>query len=538
MAARVPLQNAMALPAVPGGGLTAQPPAVRRAPFGDSGVSLGQGVAPPMTTTDPGATTGSFDDGLISSPFFQAPPGGTMDLPPTARPLEPGALVPPSRFGSQMIEPDPPPGRDPNPPPPSAPAPPAWNGAWTNAQIDTWYQQHLGRKANAGDYGFWVGNPNAEQEIANSPEARAYKNSGTGGNYFQPGEPPPGFDRDKWLDPTHTTDKYVAGRLAAAGGSVDQILAALAGKGYTRLDDDKIVDKDGNIIDVFYDSEGQRRPQWTIVGNIHGPSGSGAGGAGGAGGIGGAGANLPAWLTRLFGTGGGSGGSGTGAFGAYLPGGFSDPNADNLSQLLEAATAGLIGSGGQTPFSTGISDQLMKLIQQGGIDPDVSRQIVGARETSALAQQAMLQDARAALAGQGTLSLPGQDQGSTNLAVERTAGQIAPEFAGALRDIYTHALDEKNASFMNALQMATGMSDAQAKNLLAAIGQGTSRQQVLAGIALDTLSLNQDWNKFLASHSLDQARLQYEMENGNIANIIELLKLFLQGADDANAGHT
>jgi hypothetical protein len=149
----------------------------------------------------------------------------------------------------------------------------------------------------------------------------------------------------------------------------------------------------------------------------------------------------------------------------------------------------------------------------------------------------MLEDARAALAGQGGLSAPGVEQGSTTAAVQRISEAIAPEFADALRDIYGKALDESNENFMGALQMATGMADDQAKNLLQALGQGTSRQQALAGIALDTLAQNMDWNKFLATHSLDTAKLMEDIQNGRLDRVVQLMKLFIDGAGNSQQGY-
>lgn len=95
---------------------------------------------------------------------------------------------------------------------------------------------------------------------------------------------PLGFDQTKWNDPNHTTDKYKAGHILAAGGTIDDVLAAL-GSRYKKYGDDTIVDtQTGDIIDVWFDFDnatGQRRPQWTITGNVNVPNGGGAPGGGG-----------------------------------------------------------------------------------------------------------------------------------------------------------------------------------------------------------------------------------------------------------------
>ena len=78
--------------------------------------------------------------------------------------------------------------------------------------------------------------------------------------------PPPGFDATKWYDLTHTSEKYVAGRILAQGGSSQDVVAAL-GTGWTVLGPDKIEGPDGSTVDLFFDYSGQgtARPQWTVL---------------------------------------------------------------------------------------------------------------------------------------------------------------------------------------------------------------------------------------------------------------------------------
>lgn len=479
----------------------------------------GTGAMPAPAAAQPSSYQAStvFDDGSQAFDPTQASassplPGGTPTVPATAAPVSPAAITQSST-------------------------------AQRDREINDAYNKYLGRGAGETDLQAWRGNDSYDAGIAGSQEAKNYAQKAAG----QPVTPdrrattvtsaaPPGFDQQKWNDPAHLTDKYLAGRMLVQGAGIPEIIAQLNSMGqyrYQQIDTDKIQDNEGRIIDLRFDQEGANTPQWTEVagpgGVAHG-SAPGGGGPAGGGAIGGAGGNggIPPWLQSLFGGGGP---------GASLPGGFGDNNADPMSNLIDSGTAGLILNGGATPQSNDVMSRLMQVINNGGVSPDIATKMIGAREDAALAQRAMLGDARAALAGQGTLSVPGVDQGATNSAIERTSEAIAPQFAGALRDIYGQALDESNQSFMTALQAATGMSDSESKNLLAALGQGTSRQQAMAGIALDSLQQNMDWNKFLAQHGLDTAKVEADIENGRMSNVIQLLQLFLGGANSANGGY-
>lgn len=344
------------------------------------------------------------------------------------------------------------------------------------------------------------------------------------------GAPPPGFAGDKWADPAHRTLKYLAGRHLAQGGTIAELLQLPEFAGWTQIDEDDIMDPQGNITDVWYAvGSPQQRPQWlpaappaplqTGVGG--GGQGTGGGGPGGWPGVGGP---LPP----------------EGSGGAALPGGFSQPGnvgTDPLSQLIDSGIAGMITGGGSTPYGQTIEATLADLISRGGLTPAVQEQLSGARETAALGQQSLLEDARAALGESGGVSTPGVAQGPTSGSIRRIEERIAPEFAGAVRDIYTQAIDTSNESTMQALSLATGMSVDQANSLLSALGTGTARQEMLSRIALQQLAQDQDWSRFLAEHGLNVARVEEEIRQGRITQLMPLLQLFLQSARQAAEGY-
>lgn len=209
---------------------------------------------------------------------------------------------------------------------------------------------------------------------------------------------------------------------------------------------------------------------------------------------------------------------------------------DPMSRQIDSTLDGLLRSG-TTPFGGSIMDRLNAVLNQGGMTPVTRERLIGAREDSARAFKGMLSDAEGALADRGLISSPGVAQGPHAGAIGRISEAIAPDFADAMRDIETHALDESNQSFMQALQMATGMSTDQARTMLSAVGSGTDRQSALAQIALQSLSLNMDWNRFLAEHSLNQQKLLNDIQQGRLDTLIPLLEEFLKGAGTSAGGH-
>ena len=125
----------------------------------------------------------------------------------------------------------------------------------------------------------WTGGITGQGQDPTPPSGQS---ASSGGNYGSP----IGYNAQKLNDPTHQTDKYQAARIQMGGGDRAAVLAAL-GPRYRAHGSDSIIDTvTGDIIDLWFDfdnASGQRRPQWTITGNINGSGGGGqaAGGSGG-----------------------------------------------------------------------------------------------------------------------------------------------------------------------------------------------------------------------------------------------------------------
>lgn len=108
----------------------------------------------------------------------------------------------------------------------------------------------------------------AQQAAGGTPPPTTAAASGAGASPV-----PPGYEPDKWNNAEHNTAKYVAGRTVAAGGSVQDVVAALQQHGHQArvIGDDKIAYYDPElgrevIVDVIGGlNAGEYRPQWYIA---------------------------------------------------------------------------------------------------------------------------------------------------------------------------------------------------------------------------------------------------------------------------------
>jgi hypothetical protein len=264
-------------------------------------------------------------------------------------------------------------------------------------------------------------------------------------------------------------------------------------------------------------------------------------------------------------TGGGGGGAGAGGgstvqdirsiFQSFPPGtNFSGPGGpgittgpleqvgqDPFSTLITNALASIIQNGGQSQSGLGQSaqDALSALLDQGGglDEGQIASRYESARELLDKGRRTMVGDLRGDLASRNLLSEPGIPQGAEIGGLERITESIAPEFSRALRDIYTDESAKADTRLMTSLSMALNVSQQEAQTMLAALGQGTDRQTALANIALQSLSQNQAWSMFLAQFGLDRDMALWQMQNGQIDQILPILQMFLQLGGQANQGY-
>lgn len=75
--------------------------------------------------------------------------------------------------------------------------------------------------------------------------------------------PMEGVDATKLNDPSHQSDKYIAARILASGGSLQQAAAAI---GATVIDGTRMRLRTGEVIDTRRDQEGANALQWLVEG--------------------------------------------------------------------------------------------------------------------------------------------------------------------------------------------------------------------------------------------------------------------------------
>lgn len=364
-----------------------------------------------------------------------------------------------------------------------------------------------------------------------------------------------GYDANNFADANMQTMKYQVGRLASQYDPADPnaLNALFANPTFKAMfPNARITDPRSARVDF-----GQGQGELDLIENFGAPNArwswqSGASGASGTGG----------------GTGTGTGGSSPsfrpgspastmqnigqlyGQLGQQYappgsPGVMNGPvqqvGQDPLSQLISGGLADLILNQGMTREGQDISASLRDIIASGGRVPggaDTSRaRFESARELMAKGERTATNDARAALADRGLLSEPGNASGAEMSTIGRIQTRNAEEFARNLRDIGITADDADNTRLNHALSLATGMAGEQARMLLSTLGAGTDRQVALSQIALQSLSQNMAWNQFLAEFGLKRDQVLYDMESGNIDDIMPYLTMFMQLAQSTARGY-
>lgn len=192
---------------------------------------------------------------------------------------------------------------------------------------------------------------------------------------------------------------------------------------------------------------------------------------------------------------------------------------DPFSQLISGALVDLIERGGSNDFGDYLQGVMKDQIEGTGT---ARARFESARELAHKGERTRLNDARANLAARGLLSEPGAPSGVEGGVMRRIQGDVTEEFARTIRDI---ASDQEDR-ILPVLQMATGLSQAQTANMLAAVGEGTARQTALAGIALKQLDQNMAWSQFLAEFGLKRDQTLAMLQNGQVDDLMQLIQMF------------
>ena len=219
------------------------------------------------------------------------------------------------------------------------------------------------------------------------------------------------------------------------------------------------------------------------------------------------------------------------------PGGITLPDSP-FPQFLEDALGQLTGGGGATEFGQSLQEQIMGILGRGGrLDDDTANlEFENARSLIDRARRSQTNEARAALAGRGQLSVPGIEQGGNRSTIGRIEERLAPFFSQAVRDISINQGQRADRRFGQALSAGGSLASGGATNLLGAGNLALGQQEFVTKSALDNLDQNRQWNEFLATHGLDREKIMFEMEQGNIESVMAIIQQFLQASQISAGG--
>ena len=238
---------------------------------------------------------------------------------------------------------------------------------------------------------------------------------------------------------------------------------------------------------------------------------------------------------------------------------------------------------GEAPPTTLEAEQqqrLNELIASGGVLPQddqrLAMQVEAARSPLDILRQSQLEQGQAAMAQRGLLG-----QGPEADYMERLEGQLAPMYTQAAQQIaleegeradtrYRQALDQLNqqattqrlstdqryaqarslqtdmaldragrqdARLQNAIQTASNLTMEQSRNLVDSVNALSGVQQMRQDAAVEMLSKNMEWNKFLAEYGLERDKTMEALQQGRYEFILPLIQEYMKAAAMSAEGY-
>ena len=277
---------------------------------------------------------------------------------------------------------------------------------------------------------------------------------------------------------------------------------------------------------------------------------------------------------------------------------FTAQAEQNLSEIIDrggetAPTEGeaslfqnlsdVVSGYGEVPPTTLEAEQqqrLNELIASGGALPQddqrLAMQVEAARSPLDILRQSQLEQGQAAMAQRGLLG-----QGPEAEYMERLEGRLAPMYTQAAQQIaleegeradtrYRQALDQLNQQattqrmstdqryaqarslqtdmaldrarrqddrLQNAIQQATNLTMDQSRNLVDSVNALSGIQQVRQDAAVDMLSKNMEWNKFLAEYGLERDKTMEALQQGRYEFLLPLIQEYFKAVGMAGEGY-
>ncbi len=341
-----------------------------------------------------------------------------------------------------------------------------------------------------------------------------------------PYDPAAGWDVGKLNDPTVTDAKYNFGRAAEDYGGVQrgnlQGLVDYYNKQYSgnaKVTGDDTIDFGQNYGPVDVINGDTNGLQWLVPGDGGGASAASAASAGALSGLM---DQIKAQADKM------TAAQKVTDYGPPATAGVFDPTAtqqvgqDPFSQTITDAYGALIKSQ---------QDQLAAAQARAGIgitDQQRAQSLEAARMPYEMARKVQLTNAQADLANRGLISEPGHLSGGETGAVDRIETNLAPA--------YTQAIADRMGALDTLGEQQQQDVNASATTLANTLAGGTGRQTALSNIAIANLEQNRLWQQFITQFGLDSEKVNSDIATGNTSQYLQLLQLWLQGANIAAGG--
>lgn len=264
----------------------------------------------------------------------------------------------------------------------------------------------------------------------------------------------------------------------------------LSGWGVSRVSGDKYRLKNGQEVDTVADYGGENRMgQWTISGGKPGQNGQYAG--------------PPGAPPGLFGP----------------VGGFAAGGAQG-------------GSGKANMFGDDLTNALKGMFPGGAFNQDiVNRRTENANEGLQRQRKSRLATNRAMMADRGLLGSGAESQAYGNMESD-----LGDQYTNAVSGIYADESENADQRMMQALQIAAGMSEEDANMAVQWFKANNDRDLGMGNLALGNMNGQNAYNLGLANYGLNRDKTMWDMDNGNMNQMIQLLDILNNGAGTASRG--